>query len=261
MQRQANGYLNPAILLRRSTKMKIHLNTTIALFLILFSLDIQAKSGQFTRRVVEKLNIVYGDSQVTLLDNKSIEIKLDAPIDDNSEPLGARLEHVEEASKGRVCASIKTQAVSGNVFAMYLTSKEPKDRSTEKWDELDFEFTGRSPTTVWTNVFHDGSDSGQGQDIALGFNSDEKEARYCIDWEIGNQAEWSVDGKSIRTISLEGWTKRMHATFSFWGQKRVGGGLDGFAGTQELRPPNSLRATAKLIKTDYQGDIGPSVLE
>jgi hypothetical protein len=144
-------------------------------------------------------------------------------------------------------------------ISVYVTSREPQDRANDKWDELDFEFVGKSPTTAWTNVFHDGNDIGQGRAQPLGFNTDRKEARYCLRWELGRKAQWFVDGRLIREQSLAGWTKRLHPVFSYWGIRRGNAGtLEGWAGKQQLYPSRSIYARARNIRVLLKGSRGPS---
>jgi hypothetical protein len=71
--------------------------------------------------VARGFRIIYGNQQVSYPNSKAIAVRLQAANDDWSDPIGARLEFVRASTKGRFCANIKTQSVSGNAFAsMYI---------------------------------------------------------------------------------------------------------------------------------------------
>ena len=238
----------------------LHSMTSMKSILSAFFLSLSVSAIQETRGVANQFIAAYGGDRVTRLNHKlvTLQVRLDAGSTPESNPEGARLEHITEATEGRYCASIQTQSVSGNAFAMYLTSQEPLDRGSEKWDEIDFEFVGRDPTNVWTNLFHDGSDVGQGQSIPLGFNPDQVQGRFCLKWKVGESVEFSINNQTVRTASLAGWTKPLHAVVSFWGVPLAGGQFDGFTGPQGLQPGSSITGTAARILLELGGQTGPS---
>ena len=208
------------------------------------------------------MQVIYGEEQVTFLDDKSFQIRLSAANSNDGDPLGARLEYRTEAMKGRFCSRIKTQSVSGNAFAMYLTTDEPIDRELEKWDELDFELLGHSPDQVWTNAFHDGKADNQGWNVALpnGASSDDVEMEYCFVWHVGQTAQWLIDGTEVRSMSLQGWTKRLHPVISFWGSKRDVSSLTSWSGVQLLFPTMNITGTAREITITDLEDTAPSII-
>jgi hypothetical protein len=63
-----------------------------------------------------------------------------------------------QALSAVTCADIRLSSLRRNstVFAMYAISHEVKDRRTEPWWELDFEFLGGRMDAVWINWYQAG---------------------------------------------------------------------------------------------------------
>ncbi|KAJ3269047.1 hypothetical protein HDV01_001916 [Terramyces sp. JEL0728] len=155
----------------------------------------------------------YGNDKATITSN-DLEITLDEQAN------GARLVGPPQ-ERGKICSTVSLELVSGSAFAMYLSTDEPKNRQTEKWDELDFEFINTiGQGNVWVNTFHDGKDLQAGGDATLGSTSagsSVTDKRYCIHWDIKDKAVWTIDNVVVRVFSLQGWSKPLKPYFSYWG--------------------------------------------
>ena len=118
------------------------------------------------------------------------------------------------------CADIKTAPGNnpGLIFAMYMTSGEPVDRNKDKWDELDVELLGKSPSSMWINYFHNGmaETAGTNKPFSPAFAANSGFHEYCLDWTAGGTAKWLVDGEQFHTMALTGWSKPMFPVASMW---------------------------------------------
>lgn len=65
-------------------------------------------------------------------------------------------------------------------------------------DEIDFEFTGRSPTEIDINTFVDGKNS-KLKPIELGFRYDEAPHAYAFEW-TPDYVRWFVDGVQVHEV-------------------------------------------------------------
>ncbi|KAJ3317057.1 hypothetical protein HDV06_002101 [Boothiomyces sp. JEL0866] len=155
----------------------------------------------------------YGNDKGKIINN-DLEITLD------EQAQGARLVGPAQ-ERGKICSTISLTLVSGSAFAMYLSTNEPQNRQTEKWDELDFEFINTiGGGNVWVNTFHDGKDLQAGGDTTLGATSagaSVSDKKYCIHWDIKDKAVWTIDDVVVRVFSLQGWSKPLKPYFSYWG--------------------------------------------
>jgi hypothetical protein len=121
----------------------------------------------------------------------------------------------------------------GPVFAFYVADREPVNRETENWDELDFEFfynpQGKDqygnhfPSTtnshVWTNMFHNKGSSLRGDNGVMTPMASKDWSRLCIKW-AGNWAALYQNGQVIRSFQLEAghvWRNDMRGYMSIWG--------------------------------------------
>lgn len=182
----------------------------------------------------------------------------------NTQGGGSRLKGGQAAMHGKFCAVPEGQFASGSVLAMYVSSQEPVDRGSDKWDELDFEFMLENGTVdngkVWINAFHDGQDlKGFFQPTGLS-KLRGSASNFCIAWSIGtapngktiNSAVWTVDDRVIFSRDLTGWTKPLMPYVSFWSS--YGSGNDGLISW--TGPFTPAAGTATLSKLSYT-PIGP----
>ncbi|HVY89803.1 MAG TPA: family 16 glycosylhydrolase [Hyphomonadaceae bacterium] len=65
-------------------------------------------------------------------------------------------------------------------------------------DEIDFEFIGRVPRSIHTNIFHD--DGGNSVDIPLWFDPSAGEHLYAFEWSP-DAVRWYVDNVKIREVT------------------------------------------------------------
>lgn len=63
------------------------------------------------------------------------------------------------------------------------------------WDEIDFEFLGKDPSTVQINYYVNG-DGHHGVIIPLGFDATKALHHYAIDW-AKDKIRWYIDGKLV----------------------------------------------------------------
>ncbi len=137
--------------------------------------------------------------------------------------LSARIRSVQKFSSGRFCADIKPfqNDAPGPVFAMYVADKNPLDRATESWHEIDFEFLANSRAKgVWTNHFYGRApavDRGQFKPEQPPMTTFDDFATYCI--EFSNQrARLYINQELHETYLVPGPWNEMYAFVSIWGE-------------------------------------------
>lgn len=93
---------------------------------------------------------------------------------------------------GTVSARLKTSALGGSITAFVLIA--------DNGDEIDFEFIGGDPHTVYTNFFYNGERiydvNGASHNVPGAAVSDDFHT-YTIDWKP-ESITWLVDGQVIR---------------------------------------------------------------
>jgi Glycosyl hydrolases family 16 len=118
-----------------------------------------------------------------------------------------------------VCADVgipldPTQS-NGTCFAMYAITATPKDRSVDKWWELDMEFKGNTPGYVWINWFVAGV---QDDKVQHHFPYAPGSKTFCLGWDLAQKhATWTADGVLLHSIDLDDtWTTPMKFVASHW---------------------------------------------
>lgn len=93
-------------------------------------------------------------------------------------------------------ARMRTAAGSGLNTAMFTYSGPPL---TKVHDEIDFEFLGKSPTTVQLN-YYVSAKGGRESYPQLGFDASKGFHTYAFEWTPG-RIRWFIDGRLVRTAS------------------------------------------------------------
>ena len=165
--------------------------------------------------------VEYGGSQIAGLSDGSLQFTLTP----NGSPSasGARIRSSQKFSSGRFCADVKPfqRDVSGPVFAMYVADKNPVNRKTDSWHELDFEFLAHKRAAgVWTNHFYGfppAIDEGSFKTPQPALSTFDDFSRYCIEFS-DQRAQLYINGNLHETFIVPGPWNEMYAFVSIWGE-------------------------------------------
>jgi hypothetical protein len=158
-------------------------------------------------------------------------------------PFGSRLSSVEKYTVGKVCfkPTLPLTTENGTILAIYTRSfdKEPNDCfAGDRWDELDFEFLGAHPGTVWVNVFgskfqNENGCTDQGYFLPIDIKPSYE---FCMQWDARstgtptpNSALWFVYDEATgfyQTLRMElgRITNAMKVKMAFWGKSDLWAG-------------------------------------
>ncbi|KAJ2540815.1 putative glycosidase CRH2 [Coemansia sp. RSA 1853] len=134
---------------------------------------------------------------------------------------------------GTVTARIKSASIAKGVVSAFII------RSDQVGDEIDFEWVGKDPNSVETNVFyHDILNYSNSRYFDIGGDTSAEYHDYTIVWDP-DFIQWAVDGKTLRTFKREETYNKANDEYRFpAAEGRVGlsiwdGGNSGPKGTEE----------------------------
>ncbi|KAJ2348064.1 putative glycosidase CRH2 [Coemansia sp. RSA 2618] len=170
-------------------------------------------------------------------DNAKIEdgkLVLDMTYDAaNKKGFGSTVRASHSFQYGTVTARIKTASIAKGVVSAFIV------RSDQVGDEIDFEWVGKDPNSVETNIFyHDILNYSNSKYFNIGADSSADYHDYTIVWDP-DFIQWAVDGKTLRTFKREDTFNKASGEYQFpAAESRVGlsiwdGGNAGPKGTEE----------------------------
>ncbi|KAJ2501542.1 putative glycosidase CRH2 [Coemansia sp. RSA 1972] len=134
---------------------------------------------------------------------------------------------------GTVTARIKSASIAKGVVSAFII------RSDLVGDEIDFEWVGKDPNSVETNIFyHDILNYSNSRYFDIGGDTSAEYHDYTIVWDP-DFVQWAVDGKTLRTFKREDTYNKANDEYRFpAAEGRVGlsiwdGGNSGPEGTEE----------------------------
>ncbi|KAI9208893.1 glycosyl hydrolases family 16-domain-containing protein [Polychytrium aggregatum] len=162
---------------------------------------------------------------------------------------GTRISSKLAFTSGQFSAVIKSASTSSGVVTSFITRSQPENVG----DEIDYEFVGISPNSVWSNVFQNADfDTRQPLEIKNSFDTSADFHKYTIDWNA-DRIIWLVDDQPVRTYnnphsaSLPFPVKPSYVQLGIWDGTNTGG----WAGTVDFT--KSFTAVFKSVTLSYPG--------